>query len=79
VAKEQLPMADDKFNQDQAPEKIENPTGKINENDLEQISGGMQSSNYANDWPKVTGNLVNGDGIKKNQFNDIPASKTVKL
>jgi hypothetical protein len=39
----------------------------------------MQSSNYANDWPKVTGNLVNGDGIKKNQFNDIPASKTVKL
>ena len=67
-------MADDKLNQDQAPEEVENPTEEINESDLEQVSGGMQGATYANDWPKVTGNLVNGDG-KGSQFGDISSNK----
>ncbi len=73
-------MADEKFNksQDQTSEEIEETPSEMNEGDLEQVSGGMQGASF-NDWPKVQGNLVNGDGVKKNQVGDIPFSKTVKL
>lgn len=69
-------MADDKLNQDksQTPEEVEETPGEMNEDALDQVSGGMQQTgaNYAADiFAKVGGNLVNGDGIKKNQVNDI--------
>ena len=76
-------MADDKLNQDKDkdPEEIEATPGEMTEDDLEQVSGGMESgiNQAAGVHFKYIGNLVNGDGAKKNQFVDLPASKTVKL
>ncbi len=71
-------MADEKLNQDQAPERIENPSGEISADDLDQVSGGMQGSNYIDDWPKVSGNLVNGDG-KGSPFGDVSVKQEKKI
>lgn len=68
-------MADNKLNQDekQTPEEI-------SEDELEQVSGGMESgANLSEIHFKYLGNLVNGDISKKNPIGDIPSSKTVKL
>jgi hypothetical protein len=72
-------MAEDKLNQDQDQDQAEQTPGEMTENDLTQVSGGMQSGLANNHGEKYIGNLVNGDGIKKNQVGDIPFSKTVKL